>query len=203
MESLRASFDKVDTKARAAIEAGKPDAVVASTIEKAWIDMFQQGLSAAALKGLVLHYRAIYRTRRTRKQRGGMAPLDWTMGQGTTAPVYGSFPVEMGATSQVVKALDNDRHYESSIGLDCDRTGIPPPPQKGGSMIDALFMGHLPSSVPQNVFYTGATAVMGAPTHNPAPAPEVRGWSYTTYTPQAFNPAEISNISTLGPVYKA
>jgi hypothetical protein len=71
---------------------------VADAIDKTWENLFHHGLSAAALKGLTMHYRALYRSRRTRKnkQRGGMAPLDWTLGQGTTAPVYGSFPVEIG-----------------------------------------------------------------------------------------------------------
>lgn len=203
MEGLRAAFDKVDAKARAAIESGKPDAAVSSAIDKAWADLFHHGLSPSALKGMTMHYRALYRSRRTRKnkQRGGMAPLDWTMGQGTTAPVYGTFPVEMGATARTVAALDLDRYFENSVSRSCDGTGYAPPPQTGGGILDAIFAPHAPTSAPPNVMQTGLNTLVGQPQHYASAAPEARAWSYTTPTPQAFNPAAISSISTLAPVY--
>lgn len=205
VEGLRAAFDKVDAKARSTIESGKPDSVVADAIDKAWMNLFQHGLSPAALKGLTMHYRALYRSRRTRKnkQRGGMAPMDWTMGQGSTAPVYGSFPVEMGATARTVGALDIDRYFENSASPACDGTGYPPPKQTGGGIFDALFAPHAPASVPANVVEKGLNNLVGAPHHYSSAAPEVRAWNYTNFTPQAFNPSAISSISTLAPVYTA
>ena len=205
VEGLRAAFDKVDAKARAAIEAGKPDGMVADAIDKAWENLFHHGLSPAALKGLTMHYRALYRSRRTRKnkQRGGMAPLDWTMGQGTTAPVYGSFPIEIGATARTVGALDIDRYFENSISRSCDDTGYAPPKQTGGGIFDALFAPHAPTSVPPNVVEKGLNNLVGSPHHYSSAAPENRAWGYTTFTPQAFNPSAISAISTLAPVYTA
>jgi hypothetical protein len=204
IEGLRASFDKINSRAKAAIESGRADSAVADVIDKSWSDMFHHGLSPAALKGLLLHYRALYRSRRTRKQRGGMAPLDWTLGQGTTAPVYGTFPVEMGAAPQAVAALDLDRHFENSISRSCDGTGIAPPKQTGGGVIDAMVAGHTPMSVPINVLQQAAGTLMGAPpAPNPSGAPDVAAWNYQTYTPAPFNPSSLSSISTLGPVYTA
>jgi hypothetical protein len=202
VEGLRASFDKIDAKARSAIEAGQPDGAVADAIRKAWVEHFHQDLSITALKGLVIHYRSLYRTRKTRKQRGGMAPLDWTMGQGTTAPVCGSFPVEIGSTARTVAALDHDRYFENSASSACDGTGYPPPKQVGGGIFDALFNGHAMTSVPPNMLEKGANNVMGAPHHYPSGAPEARAWQFTHPTPTPFNPSGLSNISTLGPVYQ-
>lgn len=205
VEGLRAAFDKVDAKARSAIEAGKPNGAVADAIDKTWENLFHHGLSAAALKGLTMHYRALYRMRQTRKnkQRGGMAPMDWTMGQGTTAPVYGSFPVEIGATARTVGALDMGRYFENPISPACDNTGYAPPKQTGGGIFDALFAPHALASVPANDVEKGLNNLVGAPHHYPSGAPEARAWNYTNFTPQAFNPSAISSISTLAPVYTA
>lgn len=204
IEGLRASFDKINSRAKAAIESGRPDSAVADVIDKSWSDMFHHGLSPTALKGLLLHYRALYRSRRTRKQRGGMAPLDWTLGQGTTASVYGTFPVEMGAVPQAVAALDLRNHPENSISRSCDETGIAPPKQTGGGILAAIGAGHTPMSVPINILQQAAGTLMGAPpAPNPSGAPDVAAWNYQTYTPAPFNPSSLSSISTLGPVYMA
>jgi hypothetical protein len=205
VEGLRAAFDKVDARARSAIEAGKPDSAVADAIDKAWSELFHHGLSASALKGLTLHYRSVHRSRRTRKhkQRGGMAPLDWTMGQGTTMPVYGSFPVEIGSTARTVGALDLDRYFENSISRSCDGTGYAPPAQTGGGLLDAIFAGHAPTSAPPNVAQYAENNLTGQPHHYPPSAPEMRAWNYSNPTQAPFNPAGLSSISTLAPVYTA
>jgi hypothetical protein len=205
VEGLRAAFDKVDIKARSAIEAGKSDAAVADAIDKSWTNLFHHGLSTTALKGLTMHYRALYRSRKTRKnkQRGGMAPMDWTLGQGTTAAVYGSFPVEMGATARTVGALDLDRYFENSISRSCDGTGYAPPKQAGGGIIDGILAPHAMPSAPRNFAETGLNNLVGAPHHYSVAAPEIRAWNYTNFTPQPFNPTSISSISSLAPVYTA
>lgn len=205
VEGLRAAFDKVAVKARTTIEAGKSDTVVADAINKAWTSLFHHGLSTSALKGLTMHYRALYRSRHTRKnkQRGGMAPVDWTLGQGSTAPVYGTFPVEMGATARTVGALDLDRYFENSISSSCDNTGYPPPKQTGGGIIDAILAPHAPNSVPPNFAEKGLNNLVGVPHTYSAAAPDVHAWNYTNFAPQPFNPAGISSISSLAPVYTA
>jgi hypothetical protein len=185
VEALQGSFSAIDAKVARAIEGRASDAELLAVIQTAWNAQFHRPLSLAASRGLVEHYRAVHteggaKKRRTRKagrrgQRGGMAPLDWTMGQGATVPVYGSFPVEAGMSAQAVRALDLGRFFESPISRACDSTGgAPAPSQKGGGVFDAIMMGHAPASVPHNAGEIVVSAVQGAPIGNP-PSDPVRG----------------------------
>jgi hypothetical protein len=203
VEGLHASFERIDKKVRAQINRGATDSALAACIRHAWSDQFHTPMSAAALKGMVGHYRRIYgsKVRKTRKQRGGMAPLDWTMGQGTSAAVYGRFPVEMGTYDGAIKSLD--RFYESPIARSCDTTGgKPAPAQSGGGLFDAFAMGHAPASVPRNVIETTVSAIQGNTIANPPRDPTVSALQMASFTPQPF-PVPAHTISTLAPVYSA
>lgn len=211
MEGLRAAFEKVNAQARDAVERGKTDSELSRTVQTAWENMFHQSLSAPALKGMVAHYRAVYRARKTRKagrglrQHGGMAPYNSAIdtAQGITQPVYGSFPLEMGQTPQGMRGLDFvNRFFENSIQRGCDSTGgAPAPAQRGGGIFDAFAMGHALNSVPQNKLASLVSSVQGAPARDAPAAPEVRAWSMQTYTPQPFNSGQLTSISALAPVY--
>jgi hypothetical protein len=210
VEGLHASFEKIDKRVRDMIDRGKSDSELSCCIRKAWNEQFHRALSAPAVTGMVSHYRAVYSApggkRKTRKaqkaQRGGMAPLDWTMGPGTTQAVYGSFPVEMGATPSVVKSLD--RFFEDPVSRSCDRTGgYAPPTQAGGGLLGSALMGHMPASVPHNFLETGVSALQGRTIANPAPSPVASHVAGSVYTPRAFDPSPISQITSLSPVYAA
>lgn len=207
VEGLHSSFEKIDKRVRDMIDRGKSDSELACCIRKAWNEQFHRALSAPAVTGMVSHYRAVYSApggkRKTRKtQRGGMAPLDWTMGPGTTQAVYGSFPVEMGATPSVVKSLD--RFFENPISRVYDRTGgYPAPSQAGGGLLGSVFMGHMPASVPRNVVETGVSALQGRTIANPIATPVASHVAGSTYAPRAFDPSPISQITSLTPVYAA
>lgn len=209
VEGLHASFEKIDKRVRDMIDHGKTDSELACCIRKAWNEQFHRALSAPAVTGMVSHYRAVYSApggkRKTRKaQRGGMAPLDWTMGQGTTQAVYGSFPVAMGVTPSVVKSLD--RFFESPVGRSCDRTGgyaAPSQTQAGGGLVGSLLMGHMPASVPRNALETGVSAVQGHTIANPSPSPVAAHVTGSVYTPRAFDPSPLSQITSMSPVYAA
>jgi hypothetical protein len=237
VEGLHSAFEKIDDRVRSLIDKGRTESELGRCVEHAWQEFFHRGLSSPAVQGMVRHYQAVYRptgsTRTTRKtQKGGMAPLDYTMGPassalgwqgpGTTDTVYGRFPVEMGATPSVVKSLD--RFYESPIGRHCDSTGgYPAPPQAGGKrsghsrktrskrkekaqhgggIFDAIFMPHAPTSVPRNVIESGLSAVQGRPIMNPAASPVTYTPSLTTVDPKPFNPTAISEMTSLAPVYQ-
>lgn len=221
VEGLHASFSKIDSKVKAMIAKGATDSEIARCIEKAWSEQFHMGLSMPAVKGLILHYRAVHPSgssskRRTRKQRGGMAPVDWTMGQGTTDFTYGRFPVEIGTTPQVLKALDLGRFYESNGSRSCDATGGHAAPgqqmggkrsgysrkQRGAGVLDALMMGHAPSSVPLNTMQTTVSTVQGHPTLNPNPSPISATPNLAVYTPRPYDTSSISSISSLASIYK-
>jgi len=205
VEGLHASFEKIDNRVRDLIKKGKTDTDLACCIRKAWSEQFHMGLSVPAVKGMIKHYRAVHSTgRKTRKQRGGMAPVDWIMGQGVTDHVYGRFPVEIGTTPLAVKALDLDRFYENRGGRACDTTGgHPAPGQLGGGLLDALTMPHMPASVPRNFLETGLSAVQGAPIPNPTSSPVAASVNLSSVTPKAYDAGAISSISSLAPIYKA
>ena len=236
VEGLHSAFEKIDDRVRSLIEKGRTESELGRCVEHAWQEFFHRGLSNPAVQGMVRHYQAVYRPtgskRVTRKaaraaQKGGMAPLDYTMGpassalgwqgQGTTDTVYGRFPVEMGATPSVVQSLD--RFYESPIGRHCDSTGgYAAPPQaggrrrrttrgkdkgqRGGGIFDAIFMPHAPTSVPRNVIESGLSAIQGRPNMNPAASPVTYAPSLTTVDPKPFNPTANTAMSSLAPVYQ-
>ena len=216
VESLHASFDRIDKKARAQIMKGATDSALASCIRHAWSEQFQSPLSAPAVKGMVSHYRQLFgsKVRKTRKaQRGGMAPLDWTMGQGVSAAVYGRFPVEMGTYDGAVKSLD--RFYESPIARSCDTTGgkaasqaggsasnLTPAKQAGGGLLDVFAMGKAPASIPHNFVESSVSACQGRAILNPPREPSVPTWQASSFTPQPF-PVPAHSISTMAPIYSA
>jgi hypothetical protein len=207
IESLQASFEKVDSKARALIEQGRTDSELVAALKDMWSDQFSDDLSHVAAVGLVKHYRSVHKTvRKTRKnsrrsQKGGMAPMGWTMGQGTTDFTYGRFPVEIGTSPHVVASLD--RFYESPISRACNATGgAPAPGQAGGSLWNtALVMGHPPTSVPQNILASTVSTLQGAPMLNPSMSPASATVPVARYDPQPFDPAGIAQISKITALY--
>lgn len=208
--ALHASFEKMDNKVRAAIGRGVSDAELAACIRNQWAELFHGAMSPAAVRGMVLHYRALYGAgpRRTRKgrhnQHGGMAPLGWTLGQGVSDAVYGRFPVDMGSTPRVVASLD--RFYENPVSRACDSTGghdAPVGPQAGGGLFDTLIAGHAPASVPRNVLETAVSTVQGAPIRNPLPDPVAPAWQLQNPPAAVFDPKPISDLTGLAPVYSA
>lgn len=139
VEGLHSSFEKIDGKIRSLVQKGASTTELAACIRRSWAHHFQRPVSEAAVKGLVTHYRAMYvGAKKTRKNRGqtggqtgGMAPLDYQLGQGTAAVPYGIFPSEMGRVA--VSALDNERFFESPVGRHCNTTGgMAAPTQTGG-----------------------------------------------------------------------
>ena len=209
VEGLHASFDKIAAKVKSMIEKGATDSKLLDCIRNAWMEQFHMELSVPAVKGMIMHYRALHGSkhgskRKTRKQRGGMAPVEWTMGQGVTDHVYGRFPVEIGTTPQVVKALDLGRFYESTGGRSCDATGghAAPAGMSGGGLLDTLMQGHAPASVPRNFIETGVSTVQGAPIMNPAASPISATANLSAYAPRAYDPGNLSSIASLAPVFK-
>jgi hypothetical protein len=213
VEGLHASFEKIDSKVRSMVEKGKTDNDLACCIRKAWSEQFHMGLSEPAIKGMILHYRATMK-RHTRKasgrgrsQKGGMAALDWTMGQGVTDHVYGRFPIEMGTSRQVLQSLDLGRFYENNGGRSCDTTGGHPAPglagkQAGGGFFSTVFNGHAPASIPHNAIETTVSTIQGAPIANPNPSPISAHVPLATYTPAAYNTGAISSVKALTSLYR-
>ena len=215
VEGLHASFEKIDTKMRALIEKGATNSELSACIRRSWNHHFQHPISEAAVKGLLTHYRAIYAgssgskrvTRKNRgrgSQKGGMAPLDYQLGQGSAAVPYGIFPSEMGRVA--ISALDNERFFESPVGRHCNTTGGEAAPgfapgQKGGSLLDSVMNGHAMGSVPRNIFESTVSAAQGAPIFNPNADPTAASWSAAQNPITAYDTSQIGQYSALAPVY--
>lgn len=191
IEGLHASFDKINTKVKEMIQLGKTDYDLSCCIQKAWAEQFHTSLSPVAVKGMILHYRTIHKgTRKTRKQRGGMAPLGTGMSQGTTAQTFGTFPVGFTQSPAMVSALD--RSYTSGAAQSCN------PSQSGGGFWDAVMNGAIPRSVPPSTFEKGYDAITAtrsgivggssAVTANP---------SHMTFDPKPYDASGIAQISRL------
>ncbi len=217
VESLHHSFETMENQIREQIEKGVTDSSLTVTLRKLWNKHFHQQLSHDAARGMVSHYRSVYGVgkagRKTRKaarraQEGGMAPLGWTLGQGTTAAVYGRFPTEMGTSAGAVSALD--RFYESGISRACDTTGgcntlaeqkggritvslqevERAASQTGGGAASAFLSGHMPATVPRNFLETGVGMLQGVqPIGNPPRDPSIPTWSLaSTSVRGSYNP---------------
>jgi hypothetical protein len=209
VEGLHASFEKLDEKVRRAVASGVTDSELAEVIRRNWSMLFHHGLNRPAVQALVSHYRAVHgshkktrKARRGKKQRqiGGAAPLDYVLGQGTTAPVYGRFPVEMGASPAAIRTLDLDRYFDNSIGPSSHRAEAAGP-QRGGGLLDSLTMGFSPASVPRNMIETSVSAVQGHTIQNPPADPVSRHAPMTIATLRPFDTSQISSVSSLAPVY--
>ena len=206
VEGLHASFEKLDDKVRRAVASGATDSELAEVIRRTWSTLFHHGLSRPAVQALVSHYRAVHgshkktRKARGRKQQGGASSLGYITGQGTTAPVYGRFPVEMGASAAAVRTLDLDRYFDNSIGSSTHRAEAAGP-QRGGGLLDALGMGFSPASVPRNIIETSVSAVQGHTIQNPPADPVSRHAPMAIPHLRPFDTSQVSSVSTLAPVY--
>jgi hypothetical protein len=211
VEALQGSFSAIDAKVARAIARRATDRELVDVLQTAWHGQFRRPLSLAATRGLIEHYRAVHKEggvskRRTRKaargQRGGMAPLDWTLGQGTTVPVYGSFPVEIGMSAAAVRSLDLGRFFESPISRACDTTGGADPlvGQKGGGVPDAIALGHVPSSVPANALQTAVAAIQGVPV-DAYTGPMRSSVPLESMPVRPFDTSQIAPITSLAPVW--
>lgn len=210
VEGLHSSFDRIDKKVGALIAKGATDSDIACCIRKGWSEQFHMSLSTPAVKGMITHYRAVHKGegkgRKTRKQRGGMAPMDWVLGAGVTDKVYGNFPVEMGTSPLVSKGLDLGRFYESDGGRVCNSTGGHPAPglsQKGGGIWDTMGMGHFFNSVPINFGQQFVSTAQGRPDSTVSASPVTYTAMPPTFFPKPFDAGSLTNIASLAPVYQS
>lgn len=82
-----------------------------------WNDLFGQRLSKKSQDCFERYRRNMVRRSSTRRIRGGMAPLDYTMTPGSTVNVYGRFPTEIATDPQSIQDLDV--FYRSALSRGC------------------------------------------------------------------------------------
>jgi len=181
VEMLHTSFKKIDDTIRSMISKGMSDTAIRCKLRNEWKTLFQQNLSDTAVQGLLIHYRSLSKGKGKGKgQQGGMAPLDYTLGQGTTAHTYGQFPTDTTTNQRFIHDLDATRNYDSSIGKAC---------QKGGTVMDALVQGHIPTSVPS----LGDTVTAFTPVSSIA--------NLHAFNSKPYNPSNFVSVSHASSVY--
>jgi hypothetical protein len=193
VDSLHASFDKMNRKIRALVERGATDADLAASIRHNWSVQFHNSLSAVALKGLVSHYRALYKSskRYTRKQRGGSAPIAMQLGEGNTQFLHGRFPDPM-SSQPILRDLDLGRSMVPGTDNTC---------MKGGGVLDSVMQGHFLGGVPRPFLETAGSAMQGHMIANPPSDPMVHTWSMDAPGPKALDTTTMSSLSAYQPVY--
>jgi hypothetical protein len=176
-------------------------------LEKAWREFFGVPLTPVAAKGLLMHYEKLYGRRATRKaakgnrQRGGMAPINYMMGQGNTDYTYGRFPTPM-SDPQVVRGLDLGRFYENRGSRACNTTGgFDPPGQKGAGFFDSISAGYVPASVPRNLLETVSSSFSSRPISDGNPSPIKDHVPLAVSDPRAFD-AKFSSLGELRPIHR-
>jgi hypothetical protein len=179
---LHASFARIDDIVRFMIQVNASDSAITCRIRSEWKTMFHQNISDTAIEGLLIHYRSIYKWKGKGKvQRGGMAPIDSTMGQGTIAHTYGQFPVDITTNQKFIHDLGATRSYDSSVGKSCT--------QAGGDFWDSVAQGHIPSSVPTLREIVSAYTPVSSSAH------------LTAITPNIYNPSDIIQVPHASSVY--
>lgn len=93
-------------------------------LQKKWHQEFGTELSDLSAKSFVTHYREMRskstRNRKhskSRRQHGGVAPLDYVMTPGSQVSVYGRFPVEVDTDPGSIKDLDV--YFQDALTLGC------------------------------------------------------------------------------------
>jgi hypothetical protein len=155
--------------------------------------------------------------RRSRKQRGGAAPLSYTMTPGAFVDVYGKFPVEVGTDPASIRDLDV--FWQSGLTGTCGQNTAYWPtvpanmgsnqvggkrqrtikrrrgrPMKGGNMLESLTYRPVISTAPPNMAQIGYNHVTGVPGFAPA-NPVQHSWGYMSNgTAGVINPGVVTEI---------
>jgi len=86
-------------------------------LQTKWHSLFSTQLDKKTANSFVEYYRKM-KSRTSRKQRGGMAPLNYQMTSGSpNVSVYGRFPVDVGTDPASIKDLDV--YFHNALTLDC------------------------------------------------------------------------------------
>jgi len=102
------------------------------SLQSKWESLFHMSLPKKSAHSFAEHYRNMKDTRKHRKQRGGVAPLDYVMTPGSNVGVYGRFPTEIGTDPASIRDLDVYLH--DALTMDCGSPSVfPTPPVDMGS----------------------------------------------------------------------
>lgn len=103
-----------------------------TALQRKWDSLFRSELSKHSADAFVRYYRKM---KQTKKQRGGVAPLDYTMTPGANVSVYGRFPVAIDTNQASIRDLDV--YFQNALTADCGNpaqaAAFPSPSSEMGS----------------------------------------------------------------------
>jgi hypothetical protein len=128
--SLQTKMKQFDTSARKIIRSKNAE----QSLQTSWKTIFGTPLDTKSAKSFAKYYRTM--TSKTKKQRGGMAPLDYGMAPGLNPGAsYGNFPVAINTDPQSIQDLDV--YFQSAITKGCGIENSSPtiPEGMGSNMV--------------------------------------------------------------------
>jgi hypothetical protein len=165
---LKRSFDHLDAETQKILVAPGSPLEKVKRFQKVWINIFHKTITKEAAEA----YLAIKRKRRgrTRKQHGGMAPLDYTLRPGIDGP-YGHFPsyVQSGIDHPMPGILEGcgvtNSGPQISQSLGTNMVGGAPSLMDVGN---AFAMRPITANIPPSVFQDIQSSMKGMPLGPPS-----------------------------------
>ena len=109
----------------------------ASALQKKWKSLFSESLSNTSAITFTKYYRDMRNSAKqtTRKQRGGMAPLNYDMTPGANVSVYGRFPVEVDTDMASIRDLDVYFSNSLTTGCGTENSSLTVPVEMGSNKV--------------------------------------------------------------------
>ena len=216
IQEMKADLAKFTLEVKKVVKAASDDATAMKALQSLWRDIFHGKLDKDSTEGFVQHFRDGKRqTRRSRKQKGGMAPIAYQMGPGIpSATTNGHFltSVSTDARSQ----HDLDVYFNSGMsrtagteswrfptvpaGMGSNQVGGKRKTRRskkqsgGGSLLQTIGQIPFQASVPPSMVQTAYAAYSGQP---PAPSsdPTSPAWSYSQVK-SVIDPTNVTHIGS-------
>ena len=222
----RRTINQIQSDLRAFDAAARRDSTPAA-LAVSWKRIFGNTMTETAAKGFSDYYKKMVDAKKTRKratsrkQRGGAAPLDYTMTPGIPLATWGQFPVEVDTDPGSIKDLDVYFHdslplsapgYWPSVPADMGSNKFVANGgmrrrnkkmrtrrrQRGGNLLESLVMRPIfTATAPPNIAQIAANAWAGSPAAIPTPPSAVHyTWSPAGASGTLIDPGRVTQIGS-------
>jgi hypothetical protein len=239
LKELNNDFNEIDEFVRNLVKSEEESEEQVDQLKGKWYDLFDDHLDDDSALDMLSHYREIemgkkgkqtknirrtkntLKSRRVRKQKGGMAPIGHAMGPGFPAlQTYGNFPSDITSSSSMAKALDiigGNPGMSSSCGKEAGLWPTVPADmgsnkvgggrrtrkgkrekkekQRGGGLLETLGMRAFMPTIPPNTLQTTQTTFQGV-AQPPSGDPTDPAWKYSAGSAGAVIAPDVTKIGS-------
>jgi hypothetical protein len=216
IQELKKDLALFTTKGKEIVHAESDDYKAMKALLVLWNSIFHGKLDTDSAKGFVAHFRqgkGGKKVRKSRKQRGGAAPIAYQMGPGVpSASTYGHFTTDVSTDTRSQHDLDVYFNSGMSRTAGTETWRFPTVPagmgsnqvggrrrrtrkqRGGGSLLETI--GQLPfqAAAPPTAVQTAYAAYSGQPSA-PSSDPTSPAWSYSNNR-SAIDPASVTRIGS-------